>query len=191
MTSAIILENVGGDVVPVDVYQKLSDNRILFLTGFLSDELANDLTATLLLKDAESQDEITLFINSDGGDVRNVLTLFDTMQIIQSPIKTVCIGGVSNEVVLLLAAGSPGLRFATKNSIISPSYLFHDRTYMTNLFDAKTMLNQFNIDNKVVLDNLAKCCKKKSAEVFKDFERKKFFNANQAKKYGIIDKIIQ
>ena len=81
--NTLVLEQTEHGEVPVDVYQKLSSDRILFLANYLDDDLASDIVATLLLKDHEdSEKKITLFINSPGGDIRNVLMIYDVMEMI-------------------------------------------------------------------------------------------------------------
>ena len=110
MNTIVLQETPNGDI-PIDVYQKLADDRILFITDHINDQIATDIIATLLLKDFESSDQkITLFINSDGGDIRNTLMIYDVMQMISAPIKTVCIGSAMDEAVILLSGGEKGRR---------------------------------------------------------------------------------
>ena len=118
--NTIIYEETEHGEIPADVYQKLSDNRILFVTGEISGMLASDITATLLLKDQEDPTKkITLFINSPGGDIRNVFMIYDMIKMISAPVETVCVGEAFNEAVVLLVAGQRGLRFATSRSLIN------------------------------------------------------------------------
>jgi ATP-dependent Clp protease protease subunit len=177
--------------MPVDVYQKLSNDRILFICDTISDGLATDITATLLLKDAEDSDKkITLFINSQGGDIRNVMMICDMMHLIEAPIETVCIGAATDEACLILASGTPGMRFATKNSVIAASQLVHDWMAQANLTDAKRYLELAMADNKRMMELLAKATGKTVKQVMSDFERRVFMNATQAVKYGLIDKVV-
>lgn len=190
MNTLVTEETEHGDL-PVDVYHKLADDRILFLSDIIDDKIATDIIATLLLKDAEdSESKITLFINSEGGDIRNILMIYDMMQIIQAPIETVCIGSAMDESAIILAAGTPGMRFATKNSMISINQLTHDWANFSDLTDAKIALDQGLSDNKKMMDILAKCTKKTLKEVSTDFDRRVFFTCNQAIKYGLIDKMV-
>ena len=189
--NTLVLESTENGDLPLDVYQKLANDRILFICNSISDELATDIVATLLLKDAEDSDnKITLFINSEGGDIRNALMIYDTMSMIEAPIETVCIGSAMDEAAIILAGGTPGLRFATKNSVIAVSQLVHDWYTHSNLTDAKKILDQSMIDNKRMMEIIAKASGKSIKQVTEDFERRVFFNANQAVKYGIIDKVI-
>lgn len=189
--NTFILESTELGDIPIDVYQKLANDRILFLCNQITDIVATDIVATLLLKDAEdSEKKITLFINSDGGDIRNALMIYDIMSMLQCPIETVCIGSAMDEAAIILAGGSPGMRLATKNSVIAVSQLVHDWYSHSNLTDAKKILDQSMSDNKRMMEILSKSCKKSVKQVSEDFERRVFMNAKQAVKYGIIDKVI-
>jgi ATP-dependent Clp protease protease subunit len=186
------LETTPSGEMPLDVYQKLADDRILFITDHINDMIATDIIATLLLKDHEnSEEKITLFINSSGGDIRNILSIYDVMQMISAPIETICIGSAMDESVILLAGGEKGMRFATVNSSISVSQLFQEWMTHTNITDGKNLLDQLISDNNKVLGILAKSTGKRVTQIRKDFGRKVFFNAAQALKYNIIDKVIQ
>jgi ATP-dependent Clp protease protease subunit len=176
--------------IPIDVYQKLANSRILFICEDISDSLATDIVATLLLKDAEDSDsKITLFINSQGGEIRNTLMICDMLNMIESPVETVCIGAAIDGAAVILASGTPGMRFATKNSIISIGQLTHDYMTLANLTDAKKHLDLALGDNKKMMEILAKTTKKTLKQVNSDFERKVFMSSAQAAKYGIIDKV--
>jgi len=189
--NTIIVEHTDEGDFPIDIFTRLAHDRILFINDNIDDDIAVEFMATLLLKDMENnEDKISIFINAERGDIRAILTIYDAMQMVSSPIETICCGAAMNEVVLLLAAGTKGLRFATANAIISPSQLIHDQSYMSDLTEAKSVLNRAVKDNKSFMSAFARATSKKLATVMKDFERKKFFNAKQAKKYGIIDEII-
>lgn len=189
--NTIVTETTDHGEFPVDIYQKLSNDRILFICDVIDDKLATDIVATLLLKDSENPEEkITLFINSEGGDIRNVLMIYDMMCLVQAPIETVCIGSAMDEAAIILAAGTPGMRFATKNSVISINQLTHDWVNVSDLTDAKKVLDQFLSDNKKMMEILAKSCSKTYKQVIEDFNRRVFMNCNQAVKYGLIDKAV-
>lgn len=191
MNTTLIEHSEHGDY-PLDIFTKLASERIIFLNDYIDHNVAVDFVATLLLKDMEdSEEKISIFINSEHGDIRSVLTIYDTMQMISSPLETIGSGVVMNEVVLLLAAGDKGSRFATTNTIISPSQLIHEQSYMTDLTDARSVMDRAITDNKNFMKAFAKATGKTLSKVMKDFERKKFFSAEQAQKYGIIDAIIK
>lgn len=189
--NTIVLESTEHGDMPVDVYQKLSNDRILFISNTITDQVAADIAATLLLKDSEdSEKKITIFINSIGGDIRNALMIYDMMQMIKSPIETVCIGNAMDEAIVILTAGSQGMRFATKNSRIAVSQLVHDWITHANLTDAKKILDLSIKDNKRIMEIIANCSGKTLKQIMSDFDRRVFMNASQAAKYGIIDKVI-
>ncbi len=190
MNTLVLEENDSMDL-PLDVYQKLANDRILFICNQITDDLATDIVATLLLKDMEDpESKITLFINSDGGDIRNALMIYDVMQMVQAPVETVCIGSASDEAAIILAGGEPGMRLATKNSVIAVSQLVHDWFTHSDLTDAKKILDQCMIDNKRMMDIFAKSSGKTVKQVMNDFERRVFMNSSTAVKYGLIDRVI-
>lgn len=179
-----------GDV-SIDIYSKLAEDRILFVYDFIDDTLATDIVATLLLKDAEnSSEKISMLINCDGGDIRNVFMIYDVMNMVECPIETICVGSASDEAVLLLSAGNKGMRYATPTAAICPSQLMADRAYHSNLTDAKIIMDRFKRDNKNYMNALAKATGNSLSKVMNDFERKKFFSAKEALSYGIVDNIL-
>jgi ATP-dependent Clp protease protease subunit len=187
---SLVIESVDDQEIAVDIFQKLSNNRIIFIQGFINDKMATDILATLLLKDAESNEKITLFINSEGGDIRSVFTIYDTFQILQSPIETVCFGIASNEAALLLAAGTPGLRKTTEHAAIVISQLDCEFSKYDNLASAKVLLDVFKSDNDRFLKLMAKHLNKKLVDVQKEFAKPKYLTSAQAKKNNIVDVII-
>jgi len=190
--NSLILETTEHGEVPVDIYQKLSNDRILFVCGnYIDDKISTDIVATLLLKDSEdSESKITLFINAEGGDIRNVLMVYDMMSLIHAPIETVCIGSSFSETTILLTSGTKGMRLATKNAVISVSQLTSEAMHISTLFTAKSILDRSMQDHKRMMDIIAKGCGKPVKDVMKDFERETFMTAAQAVKYGIIDKVV-
>jgi ATP-dependent Clp protease, protease subunit len=177
--------------MPIDIFTKLAKDRILFLSDYIDDRIAGDIVATLLLKNYEDSDEkLSLFINSEGGDIRSIFAIYDMMQLMTCPLETVCVGSAMNEVVLLLAAGDKGSRFATPNAVICCSQLMQEKYYRANLVDAKSITARIHNDNKRFLTALAKKIGKKLPEVSTKLEQKTFMNAKQAKSFGIIDQIM-
>lgn len=189
--NTLVLEQTEHGEVPVDVYQKLSSDRILFLTESLSDDLASDIVATLLLKDHEdSEKKITLFINCHGGDIRNAFMIYDVMTMIHAPIETVCIGTAMDEAVILLSGGTKGMRLATPHSIIAATQLVSSWHTHTDLPGAQALFEQEKQDNQRLMEILSKTTGKTLAQVKKDFDRRVFFNAKNAMKYGFVDKLV-
>ena len=189
--NTLVLEQTEHGEVPMDVYQKMAHDRILFITDYITDDVATDLIATLLLKDHEDNEKkITLFINSPGGDIRNTFMIYDVMSMIHAPIETVCAGAAMDESALIFMGGTKGRRLATKNSIFSVSQLINPWHMHTNLTDAKNLMEQFNIDNNRLMEIVSKASGKTVKQVKSDFDRRVFFTAAKAQKYGLVDKIV-
>lgn len=177
--------------VPMDVYQKLAKDRILFITDYIDDDVATDLIATLLLKDHENPDEkIRLLVNSPGGDIRNAFMIYDVMTMMHAPIEVVCMGAAMDEAAILLAGGQKGSRLATKNAIISVSQLSNPWHMHTNLVDAQRMMEQFKIDNSRLLEIFSKATGRSVKQLREGLDRRTFFTAAKALKFGLIDKIV-
>ena len=190
--NTLVMEDTELGEMPTDVYQKLSEDRILFVCNEITDNVAIDLCASLILKNHEnSEDKITLFINSQGGNIRNVLMIYDVMQFIQAPIQTICIGEAMDEAAILLIAGEPGLRKATKNARISIAQLEANFIIQSNLTDAENILNLNVSDNKRMMQIVAKCTNKKLKEINEHFNRRVIFTSSQAVQFGLIDKIAE
>lgn len=189
--NTLILETTEYGEYPVDIYQKMAGDRILFINDIINDKIATDIVATLLLKDSEdSESKISLIINSSGGDIRSVFMIYDIMKLIQAPIETICIGSAMDESMVVMTSGTPGMRLATKNSIFSISQLEHDWISKANLTDAKNIVTRYSRDNKNMMEIIAQSSGKTLKQVMNDFERRVFFNASQAVKYGLVDKVI-
>jgi ATP-dependent Clp protease protease subunit len=189
--NTLILETTEHGDMPVDIYQKLANDRILFISDTLNPKIATDIIATLLLKDSESTiEKISLFINSSGGDVRSAFMIYDVMQMIHAPIETVCLGSAMDEAIIILTSGTPGMRLATKNSVFSISQLEHTWMAQANLTNAKKIVNRYARDNKSMMEIIARGSNKNIKQIMEDFERRVFLTAPQAVKYGLIDKVI-
>lgn len=190
--NTIITETTEHGEMPLDVYQKLADDRILFITDEISDDLASDISATLFLKDNEDSDKkISLFINSGGGSIRNAFMIVDMINMIEAPVETVCIGEAIDEAALILACGAPGMRLATKNAVVGVSQLIQDWHAHANLTDAKIYMDLVASDNKRMMEALAKATGKSVSQVSKDLERRVWMNSQQAVRYGLIDKVVR
>jgi ATP-dependent Clp protease, protease subunit len=186
----ILNEDPESGLPPTDVFSKLARDRVLFV-GDLEDQEASNIVATLLLKDLEdSTEKITLIINSLGGDVRNAFMIYDMMQMIASPIETICIGEAWQVAVLLLAGGTKGMRYATRNSVICPCQLIQDNYSQTDVKGVKDMLSRSERDNKNLIAALAKATGKKTSDMMKDLERQQYLSAKEAKSWGLIDRVL-
>jgi ATP-dependent Clp protease, protease subunit len=175
---------------PVDIYSRLAGERVLFV-GDLTDQEASDIVASLVQLSFEDPiEKITLLINSSGGEVRNAFMIYDAMKVIDSPIETICLGDAWQEAVLLLAAGTKGMRYASKSSAICPGQLEQRRYMQTDVAGVKDIMLRFQRDNKNFITELAKCSGKKFKDVMKKLERQQYFSAKEAKTNGLIDHIL-
>lgn len=190
--NTIITEQTDRGEVSFDVFGKLVESRILFLSDIISDEIATDIVASLLYLDHENdREKISLYINSEGGDIRNVFMIYDVMQMISSPVETFCIGSALKEATLILSAGTKGMRFATKSSVISINQLEHEGSMYLDLIKAETFLEKSKGDNKRFIEAMSHCTGKTIKSLLKETERELFLTVEGAKDYGIIDHIIE
>lgn len=175
-----------------DTYVKLAKHRIVVISEGISDKMAAELSAMLLYFDNEDHGEqIEMHIHSDGGVATALGNIYDVMQMIQSPIKTVCIGKCYSAAAVLLAAGSKGERYAFKNSSIMIHGIQlgfpipgHDMTSSKNYFN----FVQDNNDN--IMKILAHHTGHSLEKVRSDCEQNVYMDAKQALEYGLIDHII-
>jgi ATP-dependent Clp protease, protease subunit len=190
--NTLITEMTEHGEMPIDIFTKLAKDRILFISDYIDDRTAADITATLLLKNYEenSDEKLSLFINSEGGNIHSVFAIYDMMQLMTCPLETICVGSAMNEIVLLLAAGDKGSRFATPNAVICCSQLMQEKYYRADLLDAQSITKRVHNDNKQFLTALAKKIGKKVPELSVKLKQKVFMNAKQAKSFGIVDHIM-
>ena len=181
-----------GDSGTYDVFSKLINDRILFLYDHVDDRVATDIVAALLYLDhLDDKSKISIYINSEGGDIRSVFMIFDVMCLIRSPIETICLGSATFAPAMVLAAGTKGMRYATKSSLICLSQLFSDGVSYVDMTNAKITFEQIKKDNNKLISVMAKLIKKPISKLMKDCERKLFLSPLQAKKYGVIDHVIE
>ena len=172
-----------------DIYSRLLKERIIFLTGAVTDEVASVLIAQLLFLESENpKKDIFMYINSPGGIVTSGLGVYDTMQYIKPNVSTLCVGQAASMGSLLLSAGTSGMRFALPNSRImlhQPSGGFSGQATDIEIH-AKEILEIKERLNKIY----EKHTKQKVEIIRKTLERDYFMTANEAKKFGVIDEII-
>jgi ATP-dependent Clp protease protease subunit len=173
-------------------YIKLTRNRVIFCSENITKEVGAEIAALLLYYDNEDHNEIIeLYIHSNGGDASGLANIYDVMQMIKAPIKTVCIGKCYSAGAIMLAAGTKGERCAFKNAKIMIHgiqcmfpMLGHD---VSNSKDYCAFLNTIN-DN--IMKMLAKHTGQPFSKIKQDCLRDVFMTAQEAKKYGIIDHIL-
>ncbi|MEA2006860.1 MAG: ATP-dependent Clp protease proteolytic subunit [Patescibacteria group bacterium] len=173
-----------------DIYSRLLKERIIFLGTPIDDQVANAVIAQLLFLDSQDQEsDVRLYVNSPGGSVSAALAIYDTMQFTKCDVSTFCVGLAASAGALLLASGAKSKRFALPNSEIMIHQVMGAAEGQATDIDihAKHILKIKEKLNKI----LAKHAGQKISKVEKDAERDYFMSAEEAKKYGIIDKIIK
>jgi len=172
-----------------DIYSRLLKENIVFLGGVIDDDTANIVIAQLLfLQSEDSKKDVHLYINSPGGSVSAALAILDTMNHIKNDVSTVCIGMAASAAALLLSAGKKGKRFSLPNSeIMIHQPMGGAQGQATDIeITAKQIVKLKAKLNKLMADNTGKSV----SQVEKDADRDYYMSAEEAKKYGIIDKII-
>lgn len=173
-----------------DIYSRLLKDRIIFLGGPIDDVAANSIIAQLLFLDSQnSKEDIKLYINSPGGQVTSALAIYDTMQYVKADVSTICIGMAASGAALLLSAGAKNKRMVLPNSEVLIHQVMGGAQGQATDIDihAKHILNIKKRLNEI----LAKHTGKSVEKVEKDAERDYFMSAEEAKEYGIVDKIIK
>ena len=173
-----------------DIYSRLLKDRIIFLGGSIDDAVANSIIAQLLfLTQQNSKEDIKIYINSPGGQVTSALAIYDTMQYVKPDVSTICVGMAASAAALLLASGAKGKRMILPNGEVLIHQVMGGAQGQATDIDihAKHILNTKKRLNEI----MAKHCEQKLEKVEQDAERDYFMSADEAKKYGIVDKIIK
>jgi ATP-dependent Clp protease, protease subunit len=173
-----------------DIYSRLLKDRIIFLGDAISDVSANIVIAQMLFLESEDKTkDIKLYINSPGGSVTAGLAIYDTMQLVKPDVATICVGMAASMGAVLLAAGAKGKRFALPNAeVMIHQVMGGAEGQATDIkIRAEHILKLKDSLNKI----LAKHCGQKFDKVEKDADRDYFMSADEAVKYGLIDKIIK
>ena len=173
-----------------DIYSRLLEERIIFIGGPITDETANIVIAELLYLENENMEkDISIYINSPGGYVHSTLAIYDTMKYVQPDISTVCVGMAASGAAIILAGGKKGKRLALPNSKI----MIHQP--MTEISgqatDIKIHADEILKLKRKLNEILAKEAKQSITQVERDTERDFFMSALEAKKYGIIDSVVE
>jgi ATP-dependent Clp protease protease subunit len=172
-----------------DIYSRLLNERIVFLGSPVDDQIANLVVAQLLHLESEDPDkDVSLYINSPGGGVYAGLAIYDTMQFIKPDVQTICFGVAMSMGSLLLAGGEPGKRMALPNSRIlihQPSGGFEGQAADIEIHARETLALQGQLDAIY-----ARHTGQSVARVHEDMDRDRFFTADHAREYGLIDRVI-
>ena len=172
-----------------DIYSRLLNDRIIFLSDEVNDVVASVIVAQLLYLEAQDPDkDIQFYINSPGGSITSGMAIYDTMQYIKAEVSTICIGMAASMGAFLLSAGAKGKRLALPNAEI----MIHQpsggsRGQATDIqIQAERILKLKRSLNKILAENTGKS----QEEIERDCERDYFMSAEEAATYGIIDKVI-
>lgn len=172
-----------------DIFSRLLMDRIVFLGATIDDDVSNIIIAQLLFLDSDKPGaDIHLYINSPGGSVSAGLAMYDTMQFIQSPVSTICMGMAASMACFLLAAGAPGKRFALPHARI----MQHQPSSgaQGTAADIEVRAKEIIYTRTKVNQLLAKHTGQPVERIERDFDRDHYMSAEEAQRYGIIDNII-
>ncbi|MFZ0832810.1 MAG: ATP-dependent Clp protease proteolytic subunit [Mycobacterium sp.] len=171
-------------------YNKLFEERIIFLGVQVDDASANDIMAQLLVLESLDPDrDITMYINSPGGSFTSLMAIYDTMQYVRADIQTVCLGQAASAAAVLLAAGTPGKRMALPNARV----LIHQPAIEGTggmASDLEIHANEIIRMREWLEETIAQHSGRSVDEVRKDIERDKILSAEGAKDYGLIDEVL-
>ncbi|MBN1309373.1 MAG: ATP-dependent Clp protease proteolytic subunit [Chitinispirillaceae bacterium] len=173
------------------IEEKLLKRREIFLWGEINDESAESIVKKILFFDGQSHEDITLYINSPGGIISSGLAIYDAMQYAGSPVSTICMGQAASMAAVVLCAGTKGKRIVWEHARV----LIHQPLISGNMFgpasdiqiQAEEMLRIRDNLNEILAKHTGQSMKKIAEDTDRDF----FMSADEAKKYGIIDKIVK
>lgn len=189
MLVPMVVESSGGGERAYDIYSRLLKDRIVFVSGEVEDGMANAIVAQLLFLQAmDSKKEISMYINSPGGSVTAGLAILDTMKMIKCPVATYCVGQAASMGAILLAAGEKGRRHALLHSRIMIHQPWGGAQGKASDIEitAREILRLKDILNGVLAESSGKTLE----EVARDTDRDYFMSAEDAKNWGIVDKVM-
>jgi len=184
----MVIDQVGNAERSYDIYSRLLEDRIIFLSGEINDQMANTIVAQLIYLEGKNPDkDIYMYINSPGGSVTAGLAIYDTMQYIKCDVSTICIGMAASMAAVILSSGAKGKRICLPHSEV----MIHQPLGGTQGQASDILLHAKHIEktretlNKILSDNTGKDME----TITKDTDRDNFLDAKQAQKYGLVDKI--
>src|ERR1700730_257347 len=185
----MVIERTARGEREFDIYSRLLNERIVFLGTPIDDQIANLVVAQLLHLESDDPDkDISIYINCPGGSIYSGLAIYDTMQFIKPQVQTICIGIAMSMGSLLMAAGAKGKRFSLPNSRIlihQPSAGFEGQSTDIEIHAREILNIRRRIDEIYALHS-----GQTFDQVHEDVERDRFFKAEEAVEYGLIDKVI-
>jgi ATP-dependent Clp protease, protease subunit len=186
----MVIEQTGRGERSFDIYSRLLGERIIFIGQEIDDEIANLVVAQLIYLEADDPDkEISLYINSPGGSVYAGLGIYDAVQYVRPDVQTICFGVGMSMGALLLTGGAKGKRLALPNSKIlihQPSAGFQGKSTDIDIHAREVLEQRKRID-----EIYARHTGRSAEELHRDMERDRFFTAEEAVEYGLIDRVIE
>ena len=189
MLIPMVIEQTNRGERSYDIYSRLLEDRIIFLDGEINDQSANLIIAQLIYLEGKDPDkDIMMYINSPGGSVVSGMAIYDTMNYIKCDVSTICVGLAASMAAILLSSGAKGKRYALPNSeIMIHQPLGGAKGQVTEIkIAAEHIIKIKNKLNKILANNTGQSIKR----IENDTERDNYMNADEALKYGIVDKII-
>lgn len=185
-----VVDQTGNGERSYDIYSRLLEDRIIFITGEITDATANTVVAQLIyLESKNPSKDISLYINSPGGSVTAGMAIFDTMRYIKCDVSTICIGMAASMAAFLLSSGTKGKRYCLENSEVMIHQPLGGAQGQASdiLISANHIIKTRDKLNKLLSENTGQELSKISKDVDRDF----FMTADEASKYGIVDKVIK
>ncbi len=185
----LVLEQTPRGLMTLDIVSKLLSDRIILLVGSIDDRISSSIIAQLLYLESENADEdITLYINSPGGDVISGLAIYDVMQYLSCDVVTVGFGQAASMAAILLAAGTKNKRLSLPNTRI----MIHQPLagVLGQVTEIEIRVNELNRLRNRLIEILARHTGKSTSQIKKDTDRDYFLTAEESVEYGIIDKVI-
>jgi ATP-dependent Clp protease protease subunit len=171
-------------------YNKLFEERIIFVGVQIDDASANDVMAQLLyLESVDPDRDITMYINSPGGSFTSLMAIYDTMQFARPDVQTFCLGQAASAAAVLLAAGTPGKRFALPNARVLIHQPAMEGVY-GQVSDLEIQANEIQRVRRLMEETLSRHTNRDAEQIRKDIERDKILTAEEAKAYGIVDDVL-
>ncbi len=183
-----VIQDTGKGERSYDIYSRLLEDRIIFLSGEIDDAMANTIVAQLIYLESDNPTKpISMYINSPGGSVSAGLAIYDTMKYIRCDVSTVCIGMAASMAAVILSSGTPGKRYCLQNSeVMIHQPLGGMQGQASDIkIHAEHILKLKNKLNKILAQNTGKPL----SVIEQDTDRDNYFDAEEALEYGLIDRI--
>ena len=192
ITVPTVIENMrDGTKVYNDIFSRLLKDRIVFITGEINMDLANIVIAELIYLEKESSTkDIQVYIQSVGGNIQAGLAIYDTFNYIKPDVVTIGMGIIASMASILLAGGTKGKRYALPNTRIMIHQPLLSGTSRITASDLEITTKELLYNKRLLIEILSKHTGQKESKITKDIERDFWMSAQEAKKYGIIDKVL-